>query len=95
MFLLKVLLLLEMLFHLGHALVNCDETVSKLRLCSLVSDYEQSLPPKPFPMKLGQSVTLYSVADINEGQSTMTLRMHVSIWWNDTRIALKSNDPKE
>ena len=91
-----VLFLLQTLPYLCHSkLFSCNDTVSRLSLCTLVSDYEQSLPPEPFPMKLGQSVTLYSVADINEAQSTMTLRMHVSIWWNDTRIGLKSNDPNE
>ena len=93
--LVAVLLLLQPCLHLGHALVSCNDTVSKLSICTLVSDYEQSLPPEPFPLKHAQSVTLYSVADINEDQSTMTLRVHISIWWNDTRLSLKSNDPKE
>ena len=94
------ILLILMLLPKSHAaLVSCDQPVSKLRLCSLVSDYDQGMPASASasskPVEVVQSMTLFSVAEINYDQSTMTLNVLIALVWNDTRLSLKSSSSDE
>ena len=90
-----LVIVLQTLCHSGHALVSCNETVSKVRLCSLVPDYKQGLPPAGKPLELLQSITLFSIAEINEDLSSMTLNVLLAMLWNDSRLSLKANNPEE
>ena len=87
------LLLLQNLFHFGQTLVSCNETVSELQLCTLVSAYDEGTPDVILqtsgqPTQVISSVTLFSVAEFNEDQRTITLNVLLSFWWNDTRLTL-------
>ena len=97
MILLVVLVLLQNLFDFGQPLlVSCNETVSKLQLCTLVSDYEQGVPDSVVhkqPTQVSNSVTLLSVAEFNEDQSTISLNVLLAMWWNDTRLTLIPKGP--
>ena len=94
------LILLSVLFSVGNTeLISCNETVTKLRICSLVPNYEQGMPPAPLmtkgPTVVSNSITLFSLAEFNEDQSSVSLTVLIAMVWNDTRITLKSNNPDE
>ena len=93
------MLWLTVLFFLqtGQALTHCNETVKKLTMCSLVEVYEQGMPPLETdgPLMVINSVTLFSLAELNEDQSSISLTVLLAMVWNDTRLALKSNNPNE
>ena len=95
------LLLLQNLFHFGQTLVSCNETVSELQLCNLLdSDYDGGMPDSIVqksgerqPTLLKTSITLYSLAEFNEDQSTISLNVLLAMWWNDTRLTLLPKGP--
>ena len=98
MFSLFSLLLLQNWFHFGQTLVNCNETVSELQLCSHVFDYDGGMPDSIVqqsgerqPTLLKTSITLYSLAEFNEDQSTISLNVLLAMAWNDTRLSLTPN----
>ena len=105
MSLLFLLLVYPNLFHFGQGLVNCNKTVSEIQLCTLVSDYDQGMPdssvhcpdgcplPDGQPTQIKTSVTLFSVAEFNDDQNTMTLKILLFTWWNDTRLSLTPEGP--
>ena len=98
MLLLSVILLQTALFRSGQAaLPKCNEPVTKLRICSLVDNYEVGMPSlvSNQPVNVSNSVTLFSLAELNEDQSSISLTVLLAMVWNDTRLALKSNDPNE
>ena len=47
------------------------------------------------PMELAPVVNLVSIAEFDENHSTILLNLVVTLYWKDTRIALKSNKPDE
>ena len=80
------------------ALVKCNETVTKLQLCSLADKYQKGVPPgckDCKPMNLSSSLTVFKIAELDENQNTVTLNLLLSVVWNDTRVTLESNDPDE
>ena len=81
----------------SQALTHCNETVTKLTMCSLVDVYEQGMPPLETdgPLMVINSVTLFSLAELNEDQSSITLTVLLSLVWNDTRLTLQSPNPDE
>ena len=46
-------------------------------------------------MELVPVVNLVSIAEFDEDHSTILLNLVVTLYWKDTRIALKSNKPDE
>ena len=46
-------------------------------------------------MELVPVVNLVSIAEFDENHSTILLNLVVTLYWKDTRIALKSNKPDE
>ena len=96
---LKVIFLIHILttcFNIVTSLVFCNETVAKLQICQL-GEHDKGQPPwKPDqPLRPLESMTIFSVAEFNEAQNTISLDILLSVWWNDTRITLKSNDPQK
>ena len=96
---LKVIFLIQILttcFNIVTSLVFCNETVTKLQICQL-GEHDKGQPPwKPGqPLRPLESMTIFSVAEFNEAQNTISLDILLSVWWNDTRISLKSNDPQK
>ena len=85
------------ILHLGQALIHCNETITKIRMCALDSNYGNGRPPfkNGSPTMVKNSVTLFSLAQINEDQSTISLNVLLAFKWDDTRISLKSNHPDE
>ena len=88
------LLVLQMLFHFGQTLFSCNETASKLQLCSLVSIYEKGKAAivtdynNVTAARIDSSITLFSLDEFNEQQSTISLNVLLALWWNDTRLSL-------
>ena len=95
--LLLMVTFLPTLLHWGQALIHCNETVTKIRMCTLDSNYGNGRPPfkEGSPTMVKNSVTLFSLAQINEDQSTISLNVLLAFKWDDTRISLKSNNPDE
>ena len=85
------------------ALVKCNGTVTKLQLCSLAQKYDQGTPIQCKdwsgkgcdPLKVLTSVTVFKIAELDENKNTITLNALLSVWWNDTRITLETNDLNE
>ena len=73
------------------ALVRCNENVTKLQVCSLISDYDKSSSGEN-PLKLGTSVTVFKIAELDEKQHTISLNLLLSVWWYDTRLTIESNN---
>ena len=95
---LKYILVLLFSIRSTTALVKCNGTVSKLQLCFLNDKYDKGGPPGngvPEPMKMISSVTVFKIAELDENKNTITLNALLSVWWNDTRVTLKTNDLNE
>ena len=80
------------LLHTNYGLKLCNETVTKLQLCTKNSKYDRGTTGV-YPMNLITSVTLISVSDFNEIKRTMTLNVLVAMVWNDTRLRLINESP--
>ena len=97
MSLLSVLLLLQNLFHFGQPLASCDETVTALQLCNLLdTDYDRGQPDSVVhksATRMNTSITLFSVTEMNEDQSTISMNVLLAMWWNDTRLSLIPKGP--
>ena len=74
----------------ARALVSCNDTVSKVQLCS-VRPHSPSHPDivtSGQKMILEMSLNLISVAEFNDDESTILINIIFGIFWNDTRISL-------
>ena len=95
---LTVVTFLAVFLKTSKALVKCNGTVTKLQLCSLAEKYDKGTP---FPckgcdaLKVSTSVTVLKIAELDENKNTITLNALLSVWWNDTRITLETNDLNE
>ena len=82
----------------AHSLKLCNETVTKLQICRF-GEYDKGLPingkvDKPWDDIL-ESVTIFSVSELDENQNTISLDILLATWWQDRRITLKSTNPQE
>ena len=78
----------------GEALVQCNETVTKLQLCSIDKNYNK-MHTMGKPGTVWSSINLNQIAEMNEHEQTITLDLVLSVWWYDQRITLESNDPNK
>ena len=46
-------------------------------------------------MSVGNSVTIFEIAELDEERHTITLNLLLSVWWYDTRLTMESNDPNK
>ena len=76
----------------GEALVQCNETVTKLQLCSIDKNYNK-MHTMGKPGTVWSSINLNQIAELNAQEQTITLDFVLSVWWHDQRITLESNDP--
>ena len=76
----------------GEALVQCNETVTKLQLCSIDKNYNK-MHTMGQPGTVWSSINLNQIAELNAQEQTITLDLVLSVWWYDQRITLESNDP--
>ena len=80
-------------FKITQSFVLCNETVEALQICRF-GEYDKGQPPwEPGnPLRILNSVTIFSMAEFDDSQNTVSLDILLAIVWNDTRITLKSND---
>ena len=76
----------------GEALVQCNETVTKLQLCSIDKNYNK-MHTMGKPGTVWSSINLNQIAELNAQEQTITLDIVLSVWWYDQRITLESSDP--
>ena len=91
--LLIIIISLSLLGGVG-ALVRCNGNVTKLQLCSLVPDYNKGMSGGK-PLRLGASVTVFKISELDENQHTISINLLLSVWWYDTRLTIESNNPNE
>ena len=95
---LTFVLFLAVVIKTSKALVKCNGTVTKLQLCSLAEKYDKGSPKTCKgcdPLKVSTSVTVFKIAELDENKNTITLNALLSVWWNDTRITLETNELNE
>lgn len=85
------------------ALSSCNEPVDALKLCTNHHQYDRGASPMyqlsktKQPTPIGSSLTILAVSEFSEDEGTVTLELLISVWWNDSRLSLKSaeNDSSE
>ena len=94
---LTFLIFLAFVIKTSKALVKCNGTVKKLQLCSLAEKYNKGTPNCQGcdPLKILTSVAVFKIAELDENKNTITLNALLSVWWNDTRVTLETNDLNE
>ena len=83
---------------ISEALNNCNQTVTKLQLCTIDEAYDKGTTgwkQLGHPITLNTSITVFNIAEFNEDNNMITLNVLLSVAWNDYRITLKSKDENE
>ena len=80
-------------------LISCDQPVIGKQLCKVNKTVENKLIelwPDDFekPLKISSVLTIDSIPELNENEGTITINARLKLVWNDTRITIKSDDPK-
>ena len=80
-------------------LISCDQPVIGKQLCKVNKTMENKLIevwPDDFetPLKISSVLTIDSIPELNENEGTITINAMLKLLWNDTRITIKSDDPK-
>ena len=82
-------------------LISCDhdQPVIGKQLCKVNKTMENKLIevwPDDFetPLKISSVLTIDSIPELNENEGTITINALLKLLWNDTRITIKSDDPK-
>ena len=83
-------------------LISCDQPVIGKQLCKVNKTMENKLIevwPDFFddfetPLKISSVLTIDSIPEFNENEGTITFNLMLKLVWNDTRITIKSDDPK-
>ena len=66
-----------------------DENIDQLRICSH-GEYDKAVG-HPVPIYLKEKIWIYDIAEFNQNDKTITVFMGLKLFWNDTRLMLKSN----
>ena len=45
-------------------------------------------------MKISSKLAIDSIPEFNENEDTITINAMLKLFWNDTRITIKSDDPE-
>ena len=90
-----VLMLLVLSSGVSNAQIHlCNESnVHGLRLCSH-EHYDKSLG-QTVPALVKEKVVMYDIPEFNQNEKTVTIFMMLKIYWNDTRVMLKSSDASQ
>ena len=83
-------------------LISCDQPVIGKQLCKVNKTIENKLIevwPDFFddfetPLKISSVLTIDSIPEFNENEGTITFNLMLKLVWNDTRMTIKSDDPK-
>lgn len=57
-------------------------------VCSLVTNYDKSVPPSNLPVHVKMTVEVRQIADIDEEKHTISLIAMIIMSWNDSRLQL-------
>ena len=80
------------------AIIECNKTVTKLQLCSIKTDYNSRITDSKLlghPLAVQTEINVFKIAQLDENLNTITLNVLLSVVWNDTRIALESNNKNQ
>ena len=83
-------------------LISCDQPVIGKQLCKvnktmgniviiLLPDFAEDFGT---PMKISSVLVIDSIPEFNENEGTITINVMLKLFWNDTRITIKSDDPE-
>ena len=83
-------------------LISCDQPVIGKQLCKVNKTMGNKLIvlwPDLFddfgtPMKISSILEIDSIPEFNENEGTITINAVLKLFWNDTRITIKSDDPE-
>ena len=83
-------------------LISCNQPVVGKQLCKVNETMGNKLIvlwPDLFddfgtPMKISSKLEVDSISELNENEGTITINAMLKLVWNDTRITIKSDDPK-
>ena len=67
-----------------------DETFVGLAICK-PKDYNPKAP-KPHPLILQETIIVNDIPEFNPDEKTITIFMKLIVYWNDSRIMIKSSD---
>ena len=65
-------------------LKQCTQEVKKNKICSVLDEYEDNIPPDPPVITIG--IYVQDIVDINESKQTMTFLIDFVVWWKDKRL---------
>ena len=86
----RILVILSLLVQDGLCLHICgSKNITKQELCTFDEGYG-SIESQPL-LKIHTSLTLFSMSDFNSDTRIMSVNIHLSMFWNDTRVTLESN----
>ena len=94
--------MVQFFIKLGQALISCSQkNVTQLQLCSVENFGEENEYHNLYgypdvksvgdPMSVKTALTLISMAEFSDEQSTILLNVILSLDWNDTRISMLPN----
>ena len=83
-------------------LISCNQPVVGKQLCKVNETMGNKLIvlwPDLFddfgtPMKISSKLEVDSISELNENEGTITVNAMLKLFWNDTRITFKSDDPE-
>ena len=83
-------------------LISCNQPVVGKQLCKVNETMGNKLLvlwPDLFddfgtPMKISSKLEVDSISELNENEGTITVNAMLKLFWNDTRITFKSDDPE-
>ena len=83
-------------------LISCKQPVVGKQLCKVNETLGNKLIvlwPDLFddfgtPMKISSKLEVDSISELNENEGTITINAILKLFWNDTRITFKSDDPE-
>ena len=99
---LRLIFALKAIAAVRSELINCDQPVIGKQLCKVNKTMGSKLIvlwPDLFddfgtPMKISSKLEVDSISELNENEGTITINVMLKLFWNDTRITFKSDDPE-
>ena len=76
----------------------CNQTVSKLQICSLDPEYNKGSTDYLFnnqKMKMDTRFAVNSIAEFDQNHKHITLDLILSTTWNDSRLTIESPDSEK
>ena len=70
-----------------------DETIRGLRICTNET-YDKG-KGETQPLFVKEKVLVHDIPEFNQNDKTISIYMTLYVYWNDTRVMLKSSDPSQ